>query len=137
MGGSGGGDAEAEAGDAVLALALLPGTVGGDVPHAPRKTNRSTVAELLIGFFKFYSAFDIDVDCVDTVTGHLIPKRTTHPSVNLALREHAQLTFPLCNSHTRTTQSQASPASNASLPSNAPHASGAPFGALCPGSDQR
>jgi DNA polymerase sigma len=38
--------------------------------------NQSCVAELLFGFFKFYSDFDIDTHCVDTNSGHLIAKNT-------------------------------------------------------------
>jgi DNA polymerase sigma len=43
--------------------------------------NTASVAELFLGFFQYYSAFDVDVDCVDTIAGHLIPKRSTATAV--------------------------------------------------------
>lgn len=43
--------------------------------------NHSCVAELLFGFFQFYRDFDINVHCVDTNSGHLIPKNTVPLSV--------------------------------------------------------
>lgn len=47
--------------------------------------NQSCVAELLFGFFKFYSEFDINLHCVDTNAGHVIPKNT----VSLDVRRSA------------------------------------------------
>lgn len=48
--------------------------------------NQSCVAELLFGFFKFYSEFDINMHCVDTNSGHLILKSTVaNPARHSAL----------------------------------------------------
>lgn len=72
---------------------IAPFPLEGDAESTARSTtminvkgsyslqNRSSVAELLVGFFEFYSNFDINVDCVDTNSGHLIKKRGVAASV--------------------------------------------------------